>query len=96
MLIFKESKDILGTIFFKKGINLKMYIMTWFCWIYVSIALISNRREATTFYISILGELNVKKSWIKLFIVGLNVPLELGRRAKFASKIKMMIWSGLI
>ncbi|GAU50902.1 hypothetical protein TSUD_238700 [Trifolium subterraneum] len=35
-----------------------------------SIALISNFPGATTFHISILGELGVKKSWITLFIVG--------------------------
>ncbi|RHN52669.1 putative F-box domain-containing protein [Medicago truncatula] len=34
------------------------------------IALISNYVEMTTFHISILGELGVKESWTKLFIIG--------------------------
>ncbi|KAK2431836.1 F-box/kelch-repeat protein [Trifolium repens] len=35
-----------------------------------SIALITYEEQMTTFNISILGELNVEESWIKLFIVG--------------------------
>jgi len=35
-----------------------------------SIALISSQVQTTTFHISILGEIGVKESWIKLFIVG--------------------------
>jgi len=34
------------------------------------IALISNYVEMTTFHISILGELGVKESWTKLFVIG--------------------------
>jgi molecular chaperone HtpG len=34
------------------------------------IALISYYGETATFYISILGEIGVKESWTKLFIVG--------------------------
>ncbi|KEH16628.1 putative F-box domain-containing protein [Medicago truncatula] len=34
------------------------------------VALISNYVEMTTFHISILGELGVKESWTKLFIIG--------------------------
>ncbi|XP_004499803.1 uncharacterized protein [Cicer arietinum] len=35
-----------------------------------SISLISNCPDTTTFHISILSELGMEKSWIKLFIVG--------------------------
>jgi len=35
-----------------------------------SIALISFHKKMTTFHISILGELGIKESWTKLFIVG--------------------------
>ncbi|XP_045828998.1 F-box protein CPR1-like [Trifolium pratense] len=49
-----------------------------------SIALISNRFKATTFHISILVELGVKESWIKLFIVGpipsLDWPIAVGKK----------------
>jgi hypothetical protein len=39
-----------------------------------SIAMISTYLETSTFYISILGELGVRESWTKLFIVE-NLPL---------------------
>ena len=35
-----------------------------------SIALITYHTQMTTFNISVLGELSVKESWTKLFIVG--------------------------
>lgn len=35
-----------------------------------SIALISNYIKTTTFHISILGEIGVKESWTKIFIIG--------------------------
>ncbi|RHN58132.1 hypothetical protein MtrunA17_Chr5g0447791 [Medicago truncatula] len=35
-----------------------------------SIALILNYTDTSTFHISILGELGVKESWTKIFIVG--------------------------
>lgn len=41
-----------------------------------SIGLISNYVESTTFHISILDEVGVKESWIKLFIVGLLTCVE--------------------
>ncbi|XP_045828999.1 F-box protein CPR1-like [Trifolium pratense] len=49
-----------------------------------SIAFISNRFKATTYHISILVELGVKESWIKLFIVGpipsLDWPIAVGQK----------------
>ncbi|CAJ2636348.1 F-box protein CPR1-like [Trifolium pratense] len=49
-----------------------------------SIALISNYSKPTTFHISILGELGVKESWIKLFIVGpvpsIKCPIGFGKK----------------
>jgi len=51
-----------------------------------SIALISNDAQMNTFHISILGEIGVKKSWIKLFIVGplsyLGDPIGAGKNGE--------------
>ncbi|AET01055.1 F-box protein interaction domain protein [Medicago truncatula] len=57
-----------------------------------SIALISNCPNATTFHISILGELGVKKLWIKLFIVGpipfIHRPIGVGKKGNICFKKK--------
>jgi molecular chaperone HtpG len=49
-----------------------------------SIALILKYRKIDTFHISILGELGVKESWTKLFIVGplpcLDYPIGTGKK----------------
>jgi len=57
-----------------------------------SIALITYHTQMTTFNISVLGELSVKESWTKLFIVGplscvARILLE-WQRAKYFSKKK--------
>jgi len=49
-----------------------------------SIAWVSNYVEMTTFHISVLGEVGVKESWIKLFIVGplpdVERPIGVGKK----------------
>jgi len=49
-----------------------------------SIALILNYRDTFTFHISILGDLGVKESWTKIFIVGplpcLEYPIGVGKK----------------
>jgi hypothetical protein len=66
-----------------------------------SIALISNRFEATTFHISILVELGVKESWIKLFIVGpipsLDRPITVGKKGHlcFRQTNDELVWIDL-
>lgn len=51
-----------------------------------SIALISNDEQMTTFHMSILDEIGVKESWIKLFIVGplscLGHPIGVGKNGE--------------
>lgn len=48
-----------------------------------SIGLISYSQETNTLHISVLGEIGVKESWIKLFIIGslpyIDYPVEAGR-----------------
>ncbi|RDX86328.1 F-box/kelch-repeat protein, partial [Mucuna pruriens] len=55
-----------------------------------SIALISNYAEISTFQVSILGEVGVKESWIKLFIVGplsyVDHPIGVGKKSIFFIK----------
>ncbi|KAK2431934.1 hypothetical protein QL285_030101 [Trifolium repens] len=66
-----------------------------------SIALISNRFKATTFHISILVELGVKESWIKLFIVGpipsLDWPITVGKKGHlcFRQTNDELVWIDL-
>jgi len=54
------------------------------------IALISNYVEMTTFHISILGELGVKESWTKLFVIGplpcIAYPIGEGKNGDFFFK----------
>ncbi|XP_012568605.1 F-box protein CPR1-like [Cicer arietinum] len=51
-----------------------------------SITLITYHEQTTTFHISILGELGVKESWIKLFIVGplscVQSPIGMGKKGE--------------
>jgi F-box interacting protein len=66
-----------------------------------SIALISNRVQAATFHISILVELGVKESWIKLFIVGpipsLGWPIAVGKKGHicFRQTNDELVWIDL-
>jgi molecular chaperone HtpG len=65
-----------------------------------SIALISNCYKAATFHISILGELGVKESWIKLFIVGpipsIECPIGVGKKGiYFKQKNDELVWIDL-
>jgi hypothetical protein len=57
-----------------------------------SIAFIANYKETTTFHISILGELGVKESWTKLFIVGplpcLEYPIGAGKKGNILIRKK--------
>jgi len=49
-----------------------------------SIAWVSNYAKMTTFHISVLGEVGIKESWIKLFIISLLLdvehPIEVGKK----------------
>jgi molecular chaperone HtpG len=66
-----------------------------------SIALISNCYNTTTFHISILGELGVKESWIKLFIIGpmppIECPIGVGKKGSICFKRKdgELVWIDL-
>ncbi|KAI5439989.1 hypothetical protein KIW84_025376, partial [Lathyrus oleraceus] len=66
-----------------------------------SIALISNCLKATTFHISILAELGVKESWIKLFIVGpipsIEYPIGVGKKGDicFKQENNELVWLDL-
>ncbi|XP_058782865.1 putative F-box protein At3g16210 [Vicia villosa] len=57
-----------------------------------SVAFIVNFEETNTFHISILGELGVKESWIKLFIVGplscLKTPIGIGKKGNILIRKK--------
>jgi hypothetical protein len=57
-----------------------------------SIAFIVNYEEKATFHISILGELGVKESWTKLFIVGplpcLEYPIGAGKKGNILIRKK--------
>jgi len=50
----------------------------------MSIAIISNHANKNYFHISVLGELSVKESWIKLFVVGplpcVQRPIGVGKK----------------
>lgn len=66
-----------------------------------SIAFISNCYKATTFHISILGELGVKESWIKLFVIGpipsIECPIGVGKKGDicFKQKNDELVWFNL-
>ncbi|XP_058729568.1 F-box/kelch-repeat protein At3g06240-like [Vicia villosa] len=66
-----------------------------------SVALISNCFKSTTFHISILGELGVKESWIKLFIVGpipfTEYPVGVGKKGHicFKQENNELVWLDL-
>jgi molecular chaperone HtpG len=66
-----------------------------------SIAFIVNYTETSTFHISILGELGVKESWTKLFIVGplpyFDYPIGAGKKGKilFRRKDSELVWFDL-
>jgi molecular chaperone HtpG len=65
------------------------------------IALILNYTDTSTFHISILGELGVKESWTKLFIIGplpcLEYPVGAGKKGKilFRRKDHELVWFDL-
>jgi hypothetical protein len=66
-----------------------------------SIAFISNYAETNTFHISILGEVGIKESWIKLFIVGplscVEHPIGIGKKGDifFRKKDGELVWFNL-
>ncbi|KAK2431667.1 F-box/kelch-repeat protein [Trifolium repens] len=65
-----------------------------------SVALVSSPKKATTFHISILGEIGVKESWIKLFIVEqscVGFSIGVGMKGKiFINKIdNEIVWFDL-
>jgi molecular chaperone HtpG len=67
-----------------------------------SIVLISNYEETNTFHISILGEVGIKESWIKLFIVGplpirVWYPIGIGKKGNifFMKKDDELVWFNL-
>ncbi|CAK8539348.1 unnamed protein product [Lathyrus sativus] len=66
-----------------------------------SVALISNCFKAPTFHISILGEVGVKESWIKLFIVGpipsIEYPIGVGKKGDICliQDNKELVWLDL-
>ncbi|WJX64730.1 hypothetical protein P8452_49471 [Trifolium repens] len=65
-----------------------------------SIALVSSPKKAAPFHISILGEIGVKESWIKLFIVEqpcVGFPIGMGTKGKiFIDKIdNEIVWFDL-
>ncbi|CAI8600025.1 unnamed protein product [Vicia faba] len=57
-----------------------------------SVAFMVNYEETNTFHISILGELGVKESWTKLFIVGplpcLQLPIGIGKKGNILIRKK--------
>jgi len=66
-----------------------------------SIALISNYFNATTFHISILGELGVRESWINLFnvelIPSIECPIGVGKKGDicFRKRDDELVWIDL-
>ncbi|GAU28328.1 hypothetical protein TSUD_256560 [Trifolium subterraneum] len=88
------SRDPISTVW-PQAIDRKLVVLN------ESIALISNRIEATTFHISILAELGVKESWIKLFIVGpipsLDWPIAVGKNGDicFRQTNDELVWIDL-
>ncbi|KAK2432103.1 F-box/kelch-repeat protein [Trifolium repens] len=66
-----------------------------------SIGFISNYAEMSTFHISILGEVGIKESWIKLFIVGplpcVDYPIGIGKKGDifFRKKDDEIVWLDL-
>ncbi|XP_058746690.1 putative F-box protein At3g20705 [Vicia villosa] len=66
-----------------------------------SLAFFSNYLETSTFHISILGEIGVKESWAKLFVVGLSPDFKCcigaGRNGKmlFIKEDKKLVWFDL-
>jgi F-box interacting protein len=67
-----------------------------------SIAFILNYKKASTIHISILGEIGVKESWTKLFVVGpspsLNYPIVAAKKGKILLKSrsnKQLVWFDL-
>jgi F-box interacting protein len=67
-----------------------------------SIAFILNYKKASTIHISILGELGVKESWTKLFVVGpspsLNYPIVAAKKGKILLRSrsnKRLVWFNL-
>lgn len=64
----------------------------------VSIALVIVYRATTTIHISILGELDVKESWTKIFVVGslpcLYYPIGAGKKGDmlFMKKDGGLVW----
>ncbi|CAJ2633588.1 unnamed protein product [Trifolium pratense] len=66
-----------------------------------SIGFISNYAETSTFHISILGEVGIKESWIKLFIVGplpcVEHPIGIGKKGDifFRKKDNELVWFNL-
>jgi len=63
-----------------------------------SIALFSYIEETTTFHVSILGEIGMKESWTKLFIVGplpcVERPMGVGKKGEifFLRKDEELVW----
>ncbi|XP_045789422.1 uncharacterized protein LOC123884381 [Trifolium pratense] len=66
-----------------------------------SIALISYHVETTTLHLLILGELGIKESWIKLFVVGplpcIKYPIGVGMKGEifFIRKDNELVWFDL-
>jgi len=66
-----------------------------------SISLIAFHKETSTFHIAILGELGIKESWTKLFIVGplscVERPIGVGMKGEifFQRKDKELAWFDL-
>ncbi|XP_057425336.1 F-box/kelch-repeat protein At3g06240-like [Lotus japonicus] len=66
-----------------------------------SIAVISNHCETTTFHITVLGEVGVKESWMKLFTVGplpcVEYPIGMGKKGDifFTKKDEEVVWFDL-
>jgi F-box interacting protein len=65
------------------------------------VSLILNYTETATFHISILGELGVKESWTKIFIIGplpcLEYPIGAGKKGDmlFRKKHGRLVWFDL-
>ncbi|XP_058723084.1 F-box/kelch-repeat protein At3g06240-like [Vicia villosa] len=73
LVSFDLSNEVFCTTPFPSDMNNTLefvVVMTHLTVINQSIALISNYLNTTTFHISILGEVGVKESWTKLFIIG--------------------------
>jgi hypothetical protein len=77
--------------------------VVWTGWVGLnsSVALISYHKDTTTFHISVLGELGVKESWIKLFIIGplpcVEMPIGVGKKGElfFRKKDYELAWYDL-